>query len=128
MSKITNVLSEVTKIIAEAKHPISSLEIQKNLPHIHRATIYRALNSLRQKQLIRIVELGDGVIRFETFADHHHHLVCFSCKKIEKIDLPSTEEEHLLRLQKSYEKKHGFSLVEHSLEFFGMCRECLSLR
>lgn len=115
---------QVLKIVKMMSRPVSSAEIKEECPNLDRATIYRALNSLKEKQLIRIVEVGDGIVRFEPMADHHHHLICLKCKKIEKVELPQEEEKNLQKLQNIFQRQSKFTSLQHSLEFFGLCAKC----
>jgi Fur family ferric uptake transcriptional regulator len=124
MPRQSNSINQVIKIVEKLSRPVSSNEIKDQCPDLDRATIYRALKSLKEKQLIRIVEIGDGIVRFESIADHHHHLVCLKCKKIEKIELPQEEEKKLQKLQKIFQKQFKFTSLQHSLEFFGLCAKC----
>lgn len=114
----------VFKIIERANRPMSSLDIQREAPEIDRATVYRALDNLRETAQIRIVEIGDGVVRYELTSDHHHHLICLRCKKTERIDLPEREEINLEKIQIDFQKKLNFTSLQHSLEFFGVCQKC----
>ena len=124
MPQRSNSIKQVIKIVEELSHPVSSTEIKDKCPDLDRATIYRALKSLREKQLIRIVEVGDGIVRFESMADHHHHLICLKCKKIEKVELPQEEEKNLQKLQNIFQRQSKFTSLQHSLEFFGLCAKC----
>ena len=53
------------------------------------ASVYRALESLDALGLVQRIDLGDGVARFEPAhagGDHHHHLVCDDCGKVDIQD------------------------------------------
>ena len=53
------------------------------------ASVYRALEGLDELGLVQRVDLGDGVSRFERVdprGDHHHHLVCDDCGKVEPFE------------------------------------------
>ena len=55
------------------------------------ASVYRALDQLVELGLVQRVELGDGIARFEPShrdGDHHHHLVCDDCGKVEPFSDP----------------------------------------
>ena len=50
------------------------------------ASVYRVLDSLAELRLVQRVDIGDGVARYEPAhagGDHHHHLVCDDCGKVE---------------------------------------------
>ncbi len=86
------------------------------------ATIYRSLGSLEKVSLIRRCEFGDGIARYELSEHenhHHHHVICKICKKIDVLD--DCELKEIDR----FAKKRGFTEITHSLEFFGICKECV---
>jgi Fur family transcriptional regulator, ferric uptake regulator len=59
------------------------------------ASVYRALDQLVELRLLQRVELGDGIARFEpshTGGEHHHHLVCDDCGKVEPFFDPGLEQ------------------------------------
>jgi len=117
----------IYKIITDSSHPISSAEIQAKCTQFDRSTVYRILNTLKQDHLIRIVEVGDGQIRYEDSDDHHHHLICTKCKTTQRIDLSSGDEIRLKKLQDNFQNKFKFTSLDHSLEFFGLCAKCKKL-
>ncbi len=84
------------------------------------ATIYRALNLFVEKGLLKQIYFNDGIVRYELAEKpEHHHAVCIKCSKVEDITDCSVD-----KLEKQIEKKKGFTVLSHSLEFFGYCRNC----
>jgi Fur family ferric uptake transcriptional regulator len=62
--------------------------------HVGIASVYRTLDRLEELRLAQRVDLGDGVARFEPAlpgGDHHHHLVCGDCGKVEPFSDPALE-------------------------------------
>jgi len=84
------------------------------------ATVYRSLSTFSDKGIVRQVNFNDGVVRYE-IADkpEHHHAVCVKCNSIEDIMDCSVE-----KIEKQISEKKGFSVLNHSLEFFGICKNC----
>lgn len=121
---MTDIALKIIKIITEASHPLLASEILGKIRDCDRATVYRNLTKLKEKQLVRIIEVGDGAVRYESANDHHHHLICLKCKEIERVDLPTIDEKRIEKLQVEFQKKSKFSFLEHSLEFFGLCFNC----
>ena len=65
---------------------LSAQEIHDELRKARRpvgiASVYRALEALTDLRLVKRVDAGDGIARFERSAadgDPHHHLVCRDC-------------------------------------------------
>ncbi len=86
---------------------------------IDKATVYRILTCFVELGVVRQIYLQDREVRFElTDSSHHHHLVCTNCGGIEDVEF---NEEALL---KEVSKQTRFTIVNHSLEFFGICSQC----
>jgi Fe2+ or Zn2+ uptake regulation protein len=84
-----------------------------------RSTLYRELVFLTKNQIVRKNTIN-GIDYFEIPQDHHHHLVCVSCNSIQSIDMGS----HLEKQEKQIAKQNKFDIINHSLEFYGYCRNC----
>lgn len=83
------------------------------------ATIYRILEILTSKGLINRLEFGEGKYRYELQKSHHHHLICQNCGKIEDVEGNFVDE-----IENEIRNKKGFLVRSHSLEFFGICKNC----
>ena len=56
------------------------------------ASVYRVLELLSSEGLVQRIDLGSGISRYEPIhsgGDHHHHLVCDSCGRVEAFEDPS---------------------------------------
>ncbi|MBX9667434.1 MAG: transcriptional repressor [Candidatus Obscuribacterales bacterium] len=86
-------------------------------------TVYRSLESLVSMGLVQAVDLGDGERRYELVkpGEHHHHLVCESCRSSVHLDQCLIEE-----LEEGIRHKYGFQIKGHILEIFGTCKGCLT--
>jgi Fe2+ or Zn2+ uptake regulation protein len=123
--KLTPLRRALIEIFGRQQRPLLLEELgkilQRTLIRVHRATLYRELDFLEGKQIIRPVFLEDGKQRYEfSDRDHHHHLVCTRCKRIEDVELKDDESE----LNKLLKTKIDFQITHHTLEFFGLCGEC----
>jgi len=67
----------------------------------------------------------NGVARYEHrhLGQHHDHIVCIKCRKIVEF-----EEDALENLQIAIASKHGFHMLQHRMELYGICSECLKER
>ena len=89
--------------------------------NIGQATVFRTLKLLCDANIARPVYFGDKKIRYELKYghEHHDHLVCVKCgRSIEVVD-PQIE-----RLQDKLCKKFGFLSDKHTLQIFGICKQC----
>ena len=96
-------------------------QVRVKEPRIGYATVYRTLKLLKECGLAYERHFGDGVSRYEVAWDdeHHDHLICSDCGKIVEF-----EDEGIEKLQHDVAAKHGFTLVRHRLELYGMCPDC----
>ena len=86
------------------------------------ASVYRALEGLAELGLMQRVDLGDGVARFEPAhpgGDHHHHLVCHDCGKVEPFEDPTLEE-----VIERVADGRGYAVAAHDVVLRGACEEC----
>lgn len=96
---------------------LSALKARKI--HPDRTTMYRELTFLSQNEIILKNTIA-GTDYYELPTDHHHHLVCTGCNAIKKIVL----DKNLCQQEKKLEKENGFVITSHSVEFYGLCRDC----
>ena len=67
----------------------------------------------------------NGEIRYEHLhlGHHHDHMICTKCKRIFEF-----EDEGLESLQAQIAKKHGFHMLQHRMEIYGICSNCIEDR
>ena len=87
------------------------------------ASVYRMLDALSEQALVQRVDVGDGIVRYEParHADHHHHLVCEECGKVEPFADRSLE-----RALEAVEERSGYSIAGHEVVVRGACADCRS--
>jgi Fur family ferric uptake transcriptional regulator len=85
------------------------------------ASVYRVLDVLARKRLVQRVDLGDGVTRFEPLrdAEHHHHIVCDDCGKIDAF-----ADERLESVLRDVERNSGYAVAGHDIVLRGACSAC----
>jgi len=96
-------------------------QVKKDFPTTSLATVYKTVTLL--KQLNEVLELGfpEGSNRYDGNRPYSHpHLICMECKKIVDPDLASLDD-----LTRELILDTGFKIVNHRLDFFGICPECL---
>ena len=94
-------------------------------PKIGYATVYRTLKLLKECGLAFERHFGDGVSRYEVAweDEHHDHLICVDCERIIEF-----EDDAIEKLQREVASRHGFRLVRHKLELYGICPDCQAKR
>jgi len=123
----------ILEFLSRSSKHMSAKEIHaslyKSYPGTGLTTVYRTLDLLARTGLITKLTLGDGQSRYEFKSrekkEHHHHLVCTECGKI--IDYSEFLDEELKLVGKTEErlaKKYGFKILDHNIEFLGICEKC----
>jgi Fur family ferric uptake transcriptional regulator len=81
------------------------------------ATVYRVLMQFEQAGLLLRSNFESGKAVFELDAGQHHdHLVCLDCGRVEEFFDPEIEQR-----QRAIAVKRGFDLQEHSLALYARC-------
>ena len=118
--------SAVLDLLSRQSCCLSAHEIATRLGRsgkvVGRASVYRALDLLHEMALVQRVDLGDGEARYEPIqpdGEHHHHLVCDDCGKVEAF-----ADEELERVLRQVEGRTGYSVAGHDVVLRGACDVC----
>ncbi len=98
--------------------------VRQKAPDVGLATVYRALELFVSSGIARSLDFGDGKKRYEvTFLEdgmhQHHHLICIKCGKITEVN-----EDLLEELEDRVKVQHCFTVTDHQLKIYGLCRNC----
>jgi len=81
------------------------------------ATVYRVLTQFESAGLVTRHHFEGGTAVFELDeGEHHDHIVCEDCGRVEEFTDPGIEER-----QSEIAARLGFSLIDHSLTLRGRC-------
>ncbi len=84
------------------------------------ATVYRFLRTLTDHHILSEVRMQGLPARYEWASkEHHDHITCTSCNKINEFESDEIEELQLL-----IAKKLGYEMTHHILELYGKCGDC----
>ena len=77
------------------------------------ATVYRVLSQLEAAGLLsrNVFDVNEG--------DHHDHLICVSCGRVDEFTSPIIE-----KVQFEVADAHGYELSERRLALYGVCPAC----
>jgi len=124
--RLTKTRKTIINVLLQNHCLLSKQELAKKLEvkniKPNRSTIYRELRFLTRNNII-IKSAIAGVDYYEIPKDHHHHLVCMNCNSIDKVEAG----DNLEKQEKSIEKNNKFKIINHSLEFYGLCNKCQKL-
>jgi Fur family ferric uptake transcriptional regulator len=86
------------------------------------ATVYRVLTQFEAAGLVTRHHFENGMAVFElNRGDHHDHILCIECGKVEEFVDTSIEDR-----QKAIAKERGYVLHDHSMILYGRCADCRS--
>ena len=106
------------------------LVVHRIYPAIGLTTIYRTLDLLVQMGIVFKFDFGDGRARYELAegpkgSHHHHHLICTTCNRvIDYTDFIDEEAKLLQGTEKGLSKKYNFKIINHLIQFYGICDKC----
>jgi Fe2+ or Zn2+ uptake regulation protein len=105
-------------------HPTAEevyLAVQRRIPHISLATVYKALEALVDAGLAAKVVGEDGPARYDCRRDDHYHYRCLTSGEVH--DVPTTFDPALLdKLDPNLVaelRRHGFHVTSYRLEVLG---------
>ena len=84
------------------------------------ATVYRVLTQFEQAGILMRSQFDGGKAIFElNDGEHHDHLVCTYCGKVEEFSDAEIEER-----QHKVAEQRGFEVETHAMVLYGMCADC----
>lgn len=113
---------QVVELLAGEGCALTALEIDRRLPGVGRATVYRALEQLESLGLIQRVDVkGDaaGFERVDPGGHHHHHIVCEHCGRVIAF-----EDDRLEEAIVALGSRPDFTVSSHEVTLRGECAKC----
>lgn len=111
----------VDYMLGTGSHPSAEelhAEIRKRHPMVSLATVYKTLELLKKKGLVRELDFPTGA-RYDSNVDEHVNLVCVRCGRIDDVD-----EASLGDLESRVAKKAKYSILGGRFELYGYCSQC----
>lgn len=92
--------------------------------HVSRNTVNRTLALLVEHRLATVHRVARTQSRFEPAitGDHRDHLICTACRRVIRFRNPIIE-----RVPAQIAEHHGFQLLAHKMDIFGICPKCAHL-
>ena len=114
----------IANALAAAGRRLTAEQLYRNLrrvePGIGRATVFRTLETLVDAGVARRLELDGHVYAYVAcLPDHHHHLACTRCGRVEEID-----EAYVTPIAQRLAADLGFEIDDARLDFYGRCATC----
>jgi Fe2+ or Zn2+ uptake regulation protein len=112
------------RVLSEAMgHPTADEMVQRVrevLPTVSHATVYRNLQQLVRKGLIRTLEVAGSAFQFEMNPDDHHHFVCRRCGRVWDLYLSGLH----VRINRRRTRLDGFRVDRRDVQLHGVCAGC----
>ena len=108
-------------LLAREDHPTVDQilrDLNQEAPTSSQATVYSALQALREVGLVREVLLEEGVCRYDANIAPHHHFRCSCCGAIEDINWNTFPDLDLSQL------RQGLKVERYEVTVEGLCDAC----
>ncbi len=116
------ILDELEKT---CRHPSASEiyeRVKKRMPHISLGTVYRNLEVLSSRGMIKKLSMPTGQKRFDAGREDHQHVRCVSCGRVD--DLPTQADENLEAIAARVSDASGYRRLGFAVDFYGICPGC----
>ena len=120
--RVTEPRRALIRLLAEAEKPLSCEEIRaRSKGEFDLVTVYRNMEVFREQNIVQgiLLESGKQLFELTVEGDHHHHIICRSCHRTLRLDLCFGGE------LERYASSRGFEQLQHKIEVFGLCGECV---
>ena len=121
--KMTGQRRVIARVLSDASdHPDVEEVYRRSTeidPRISIATVYRTVRLFEEAAILERHDFGDGRSRYEEITDEHHdHLIDVKTGRVIEF-----RDEEIEKLQERIAAKHGYRLVGHRLELYGIAKE-----
>jgi Fur family ferric uptake transcriptional regulator len=116
---------KILEILEKNKNAhVSAEDVYKTLlsmgEEVGLATVYRVLTQFEQAGLVTRHNFEGGHSLFELDqGEHHDHLLCVKCGRVDEFVDDTIEQRQRLVAEKA-----GYEMTDHSLVIYGICAEC----
>lgn len=118
-------LAVYKELLRSEDHPTPEMlfkAVQRAMPSLSLATIYKSLDALEKLGLIQAVEIDSDSRRYDANMNRHHHLVCARCRNVTDF-----YDEALDAVVPSQRMK-GFIPQSITVKVIGLCASCSAQR
>ena len=128
MPRPSPVTDEVRRIFETHQRHAWSIDelhekVRSSLGSADYSSVFRALSTLERQGLVARIDLGEGHARFELREEHHEHIRCDSCGRIEEVPVCVLDDAAV-----QVHNLTGYRVLSHQVVFGGVCRDCSATR
>lgn len=121
--KLTPQRIAVYKYLQSTKqHPTAEIiykALQPEYPTMSLATVYKALKTLVEVNLVQELNVGEGNFRYDGNTCPHSHIQCLNCGRVDDVEGVCFSE--LNDKVKDYTK---YEVLTNQVYFYGICESC----
>jgi Fur family ferric uptake transcriptional regulator len=112
---------QVIELLEGEDCALTALEIDRRLPKVGRASVYRTLEQLEDLELVHRVDVGGDTVAYERNdpTGHHHHMVCVRCGRLAPF-----ADQALERAIHRVAERAEFEVSAHDVLLRGTCPRC----
>ena len=114
------------ELLSTDEHPSAEIiykRIKNYYSNISLTTIYRSLETFEKLGIISVANLLHDAARYDANLDHHHHLVCIVCKKVEDF-----YDDFLANLGRTKKSIDNYKVLNYKVQINGICKICQKKR
>ena len=94
-------------------------EVRSSLGAADYSSVFRAVSLLERQGMLDRIDLGDGRARFEVREEHHEHIRCESCGRVDEVPVCVLDD-----AAAQVKELTGFQVMSHRVVFGGLCADC----
>ncbi len=119
----------ILEVFLQTEKHVTAPELQQNLTengvHFSNEFVRQTLNLMCRFGFAQKRKFHDGQTRYEHrhLGQHHDHMICTRCGNITEF-----KNNDLERLQQDIAAASGFHMLQHKMEIYGICSDCLAHR
>ncbi len=110
--------------LSDVRTPLSPQELYHHLlkeeKKVGLTSIYRSLDLFESLGMVFKIRNGSSVkYKLCELEDHHHHIVCKSCGNVVELNFCDLSD-----LSRKVSESTGYQVIDHQLNFYGLCKDC----
>ena len=118
---------DLVDLLLDIDRPLTIPELLDRGVGQSQSSLYRNLAVLEQCDVVRRLSSVDDAARYELTEDlteHHHHVVCTRCGRLDDVVLPPEVERQLHVAVDHVATALDYEVAEHHVELVGTCPDC----
>jgi len=89
------------------------------MPSVSITTVYNNINLFCELGLVKEIQFGEALSKYEWKKEDHYHIVCSECGEMVDVWYPALKEVEVFAQSIS-----KFDISSHNLQFYGTCSNC----